>query len=109
MELIEADALGARGGKKPDRDRDQPEGEVALPDRSRHCRSLAHVAYEFCGRAGVPRLFGKNRSDKAKPRRSTNESMPGPVSLVETTRRGTKCFWWPADSIQRLKPLVVGG
>src|ERR1700733_15164470 len=40
VELVEADTLGARGGKQPNGDGDQPEGEVALPDRSRHCRSL---------------------------------------------------------------------
>src|SRR5580704_2493482 len=40
VELVEADALGARGGEQSNRDGDQPEGEVALPDRSRHCRSL---------------------------------------------------------------------
>jgi hypothetical protein len=36
VELIEADALAAGGGKEAHRDRDQPECQVAFPDRSGH-------------------------------------------------------------------------
>src|SRR5487761_699775 len=36
VELIEADALRSRGGKQPDGNGNQAEGEMALPDRRCH-------------------------------------------------------------------------
>src|SRR6202030_1402188 len=36
VELVQTDAVRARGRKQPYRDRDQAESEMALPDRSRH-------------------------------------------------------------------------
>src|SRR5262249_36268590 len=60
VELVEADALSARGGKKANRNRNETEGKVALPD----CRSHDAPRSKCSNCPGITRVVSRRRRIK---------------------------------------------